>query len=221
MVNKMPPTSDMKKPPIIAAIIAACVLLSGCTTAPGAGPLADQPGAHQPGAGSETDASPSSGFTDPASCLIGTWKEDMEAFNAAMLDADLKMGGGTADRKWGGGSFLRFDDQNMFFNWTEDSTFEWTMMGETTRSVTNGSAFGDYVVDDGVISWSNWSTLSIESQIYENGALVRVENPETLGEFSIPSVFTCTESQLEVNLGSTQLALMRVYDRVEGFSPGG
>lgn len=160
---------------LVAVVVTVCVLLAGCAsgpTLPGpAGPDSAVPA--NEATPQQTDSAKTVDMTDPASCLVGTWQQDLKVFTEDAIKEIVKRGGSSnAKVRWGGGAFLRFDHEDMFFVWTEDATFESWSLDSHSRSVTNGSAFGDYVVDAGLIHWSNYSTLSLESVTYENDVLV-------------------------------------------------
>lgn len=218
MVARMAPAVWSKTNIVFAAVVTACVLLTGCASTP------SSPGSSGPVPGSEatpdaTDATETVDMADPASCLIGTWQQDMKVFTEDAIKEIVKLGGSSdAKVKWGGGAFLRFDVNDMFYVWTEDSTFEWWGDGFRDRTVTNGNAFGDYNVDAGTIHWSNYSTLNLDVATYENDARVDDASVGDMGNFSNPSSFTCTGSTLEIMVGDAQLTMPRVYDRIDSKS---
>lgn len=150
-------------------------------------------------------------YSDPASCLIGTWKEDLAALTRTLA--------GGMDIKWSGGAFLRFDHKDMFFVWAEDSKFESWYGDVHSLSITNGNGVGDYAVEGDTIHWSGYSTLNLHVATYEDGVFVDEKAYGDLGNYSLPSPFTCTEDKLEVLLGDDRLSIPRFYDRVAGRSP--
>ena len=182
-----------------------CALLVGCATLPG--PSGTVPGdeatPQEPDSVETVDAVD---FSDPASCLIGTWQEDLAALTRTAA-------GGT-DMKWSGGAFLRFDHKGMFFVWAEDSKFE-SWFGDVHSSlITNGNGVGDYALEGEIIHWSDYSTLNLHVVTYEDGVFVEETKYGDLGDFSVPGAFTCTEDKLEVLAGDSRLSIPRYYDRI-------
>lgn len=197
------------------AVVAACALLVGCASSP------SQSGTNQ---GEEVapdtiDSAETGDYSDPASCLIGTWQEDLAALTRTAAERSKSTDGGDLKMKWSGGAFLRLDHKDMFFVWTEDSTFEMWVGDSHTRSITNGNSVGDYVVEGDTIHWSNYSTLNGHLVTYEDGVLMDQVSIGDLGDFSIPGAFTCTKDKLEMFLGDDRLSIPRFYDRIADKSP--
>lgn len=210
------------------AVIAACALLAGCATpsdgsAPGGFGPGGAPGdadSHVNSSGGHgNDANPqqtnpgkSSGDTN-ASCLIGTWQEDLTVLTREMNKALGISAGSPPKMKWSGGAFLRFDDRGLFYHSSEDSVYESWIAGHH-RSVVNAAVTGDYAADNGVIRWSNASTLFNDTIAHTDGSPVDSPPGDLAESYRHPSPFSCTKDKLIAHMGSSELMIPREFDRI-------
>lgn len=213
------------------ALVAVCGLLAGCSPVMGGAGFGDMgsgdpsdgqhgsdataPGSDGADATSDRPTSAGASGDGEASCLVGTWKEDLSVLTKEM---NQNLGDGIK-LKWSGDAFLRFDDEGMFFNWTDDSVFEMWLGDDHSRSVTNGAVIGDYVVKNSVIHWSGVSTLFNDSVMYNNGVVAAGESADIADGYRYPAPFSCSPDKLVAHLGSAELLIPRVFYRTTAQAP--
>lgn len=127
-----------------AAVLAATLLVTGCTEEQDGTTDAD-PDA-QPSASAEATEDTTPVLTREE-CVVGTWQIDNAAFER-FLNRLAPAGG--VQVSVSGGSFLRFDDAGTFFAWREDFTIATSAHGATMAHVSNSGETGDYGL---VLDW--------------------------------------------------------------------
>lgn len=227
-------SEKLKTSAVVAILVTGCVLLAGCAAEPPVSPISGEATPHK--TETQSNAPTSDGKTDgqagkqegagtdagnAASCLVGTWQEDMKIFTDRVKKSTGTFDDGNvlSNISWTGGDFFRFDQKDKFIVWTENLSVSFDLDGTTNRMALDADGGGGYADGGDVIRWSNTSTVEAHLRAYEDGKLVHEGLDDSFGDFRAPSPFTCTKDTLEVNLDGDSDAPLRVFQRIANRNP--